>query len=148
MSEDLERTAIEAGARLETNVKVKAVNFKRNALVFEDGREVVADLIIGADGLHSPVRRSFVEGSRAEPHCSVGQNCFRFMIAMSKVQSDPDTASISPTSGITCGWFGKGKHIIAYPIDFGDTFSVACTHPAALSDEVVANQDADTAAGT
>ncbi|KAF5379482.1 hypothetical protein D9615_006637 [Tricholomella constricta] len=102
-------------------------------LLFEDGSTTTCDVLIGADGLKSAVRRSFMnekvtrarsEGRHAEVadfNASVdpvwcGTNAYRALIPAERLKSHaPDHPIFSrPTQ-----YLGKNGYIIAYPISHG-----------------------------
>ena len=86
-------------------------------LHFADGGHTTADLVIGADGVHSAVRRAVV---RDEPRFS-GYSVYRGLIPAEVVPSfaaDPRVIF----------WLGPRRHVTYYPITAGKTvhFSAVC----------------------
>lgn len=83
-------------------------------LCFEDGTEVDADMVVGADGIHSRVRQSLFGD---QPLRFTGRVAFRGVIeaaAMRDVQMAPFTK-----------WWGPDRHIVIYHITTaGDTYYV------------------------
>lgn len=62
----LKEAAESAGVEINTGVQVAGAR-PDGALLFEDGREEKADLVIGADGVHSAVRRSVAPEATYRP---------------------------------------------------------------------------------
>ena len=87
---------------------------------FEDGREIEADVIIGADGVRSIVRESL--WGKDSPHYT-GQTCFRCMAPMNIVPKTvgPDNVSMHTHN---VGWIGPKGHVICYPIRAGKVLNI------------------------
>lgn len=98
-------------------------------LVFRDGRTVRARMVIGADGVHSGVRRHVSGG---EPVYS-GTSGFRGMVPTAALPSLPDPAAVQ-------FWVGPGAHLLHYQV--GNTVNFLAvldgperwTHPAGLTE--------------
>lgn len=74
-------------------------------LEFSDGSTTTADVVVGADGIHSLVRASLADD---QPRYS-GQTIFRALAPAERVPS----AFVTPKVVI---WLGPGQHCVAYPI--------------------------------
>jgi salicylate hydroxylase len=87
---------------------------------FEDGAEVEADIIIGADGVRSVVRENLWGAD--EPRYT-GQTCFRCMVPMELVPETvgPDNVSMHTHN---VGWIGPKGHVICYPIRAGNVLNI------------------------
>ncbi|MGH3087604.1 MAG: FAD-dependent monooxygenase, partial [Rubrobacteraceae bacterium] len=80
----------------------------RARLMFEGGQSAFADVVVGADGVHSALRQRVVGGDpKAVFSCDVG---FRGLIPVEKLPSLPDPGSIQ-------FWPGPGGHLLHYPIN-------------------------------
>jgi salicylate hydroxylase len=66
-----------------------------------------ADVVVGADGVHSMIR-DWVTGARAAPVYS-GASGFRGLVSVERVPRlpDPDAAQV---------WMGAGAHVVSYPV--------------------------------
>ena len=75
-------------------------------LYFEDGTSTVVDLLIGADGVHSQVRRRLFEGNPvvAEPEFS-GQFAYRMSIPRAEI------VKFKPNHEALCGFKIVGRVI-------------------------------------
>ncbi|NMI01704.1 FAD-dependent monooxygenase [Pseudonocardia acidicola] len=82
-------------------------------LEFVDGTSAEADLVVGADGVHSAVRRR-VAG--AAPAVYSGTSGFRGLVPVDAVPSLPDPMAIQ-------FWMGPGAHLLHYAIGRGDTIN-------------------------
>ncbi|GAA1881051.1 FAD-dependent monooxygenase [Asanoa iriomotensis] len=85
-----------------------------------DGATVAADLVVGADGIHSVVREQIVTDA---PRYS-GQTIYRGLVPAHRVPfllADPAVRL----------WFGPDKHVVSYPVSAGRQVSFGATVPAA-----------------
>ncbi|QOV33836.1 FAD-dependent monooxygenase [Streptomyces ferrugineus] len=95
-------------------------------LGFADGSRVEADVVIGADGVHSVVRGAVADP--APPEHS-GICAFRTVVP---AHAAPDFAR-RPAQTL---WLGPGRHFVHYPISGGDAVNVVAVAPAGdLTDE-------------
>lgn len=79
------------------------------ALRFENGSEARADLLVGADGIHSLVRSAVTEPSA--PTAS-GSIAYRGVVDMNAIEGW--------TPGVGQLWMGEGKHFLTYPVRRGE----------------------------
>jgi salicylate hydroxylase len=89
-------------------------------LEFADGTTRTADAVVGADGIHSQVRRTLVDD---EPRFA-GKLAYRVLVPAGRVPAlaDPPRVRI---------WLGPGKHVVAYPVSSGRLINVGAAIPAA-----------------
>lgn len=89
---------------------------------FADGTQVEADVLIGADGIHSVIRsKLFCEA----PARFTNQTCWRAMIPMSEVPTKiGPNGSVDLAHGEYSGWIGPTGHVICYPIRSGEVFNM------------------------
>ncbi|MDI2028409.1 FAD-dependent monooxygenase [Saccharopolyspora sp. TS4A08] len=78
-------------------------------LEFANGVVAHADLVVGADGVHSTTRRWVAD---AEPAAYSGTSGFRGLIHREEMPSLPDPDAIQ-------FWMGPGAHVLHYPIGDG-----------------------------
>ena len=83
---------------------------------FADGSEVEADVIVGADGIHSPVRAALF-GPDAPRF--TGKICYRSVIPTGAVSSTPPS-----TEGAQ--WLGPHGTIVLYPLRGEELINVVC----------------------
>ncbi|UMA65852.1 FAD-dependent monooxygenase [Roseivivax marinus] len=102
----LAEAARAAGAVIETGVSVETVDpAEPAAAVLADGTRIEADLVIGADGLHS-VLRPVLNG--AAPARFTGQVAWRATVP--NVIDHPSEARVQ---------MGPGRHLVSYPLRGG-----------------------------
>ena len=85
---------------------------------FEDGSTVIADLVVGADGIRSAVRDVLVSD---QPRFS-GQAVYRGLVAADRVAH----LLGEPTVSI---WLGPGQHCVCYPVSAGAWVSFVAVAP-------------------
>jgi salicylate hydroxylase len=88
--------------------KVEKVSDKEMNVIFQDGTSATANLVIGADGIHSVVRDSYIED---RPIFS-GYVAYRGLIPMDKVR-EFWSYDDSDVSGF---WTQQGKHFMTYTL--------------------------------
>ena len=117
---DVLRLAVPDGA---LHVGHRAVSFGQTAVkarvTFDNGAMTEADVVIGADGIHSALRR-FVAG-QSTPVFS-GSVAYRGVL---------DTGRVPWwTPRVFQVWMGEGKHIITFPLRAGRLLNFVCFVPA------------------
>ena len=102
----------------------RAVSFTQDAekarVTFENGAVAEADLVIGADGIHSAMQPFVTE--QATPVFS-GQISYRGVLDTARVPWWPER--------IFQVWMGEGKHVIVFPVRAGRMLNFVCFVPAA-----------------
>jgi salicylate hydroxylase len=83
---------------------------------FEDGSEIEADIIVGADGIHSAVRTSLF-GPDAPRF--TGKICYRSVVPVDAVPGEPP-----PNDNAT--WLGPHGTIVLYPLRRDELINVVC----------------------
>jgi salicylate hydroxylase len=92
----------------------------RAVLRFEDGSTADADLVIGADGAHSFLRRWMLG---YDDRLYTGCSGFRGIVPVDRVPSLPDPAALQ-------FWMGPGGHLLHYPMGSGHiNFLLVERHP-------------------
>lgn len=87
-------------------------------LRFTDGSSTTADLVVGADGIHSRVRNVLIQDT---PRYS-GQSIYRALIPAQRVPfllAEPKVVI----------WLGPGQHCVSYPVSGCDRICLAATVP-------------------
>jgi salicylate hydroxylase len=92
----------------------------RLTIGFANGATVEADLVIGADGVHSVVRSSLFGPSPASPS---GICAFRALVPADQA---PDFAR-RPAQTL---WIGPGHHLVHYPVSGGEYVNLVAFAPA------------------
>jgi salicylate hydroxylase len=78
-----------------------------------DGSSALADVLVGADGVHSTVRRWMVGDDTA---MYSGTSGFRGLVPVRRLPSLPDPAAVQ-------FWVGPGAHLVHYPIGDGSVIN-------------------------
>lgn len=102
-------------ATVHTNSRVGHVDTTdpdRPAVVTTDGRRFDADVLIGADGIRSAVRRAVDAPEEILPS---GDMAYRTLIRGDRVAADPLTSWLLDRSAANF-WLGADHHLVVYPI--------------------------------
>jgi salicylate hydroxylase len=89
-------------------------------VAFADGGRIAADVVVGADGIHSVVRDAVTTPS---PPTFSGSAAYRCMIPGAAV----DPAMLEPRFQV---WLGPGRHLVHYPMSGGRRVNVVAVVPA------------------
>ncbi|KAE8323316.1 hypothetical protein BDV39DRAFT_208874 [Aspergillus sergii] len=110
--------------------RVLSVDAEAGEVVLEDGTKYLADLVVGADGIHSYTVQAIIGENKGRQ--STGQNCFRFLVPMEKIQANPLTAALMAKTGIdgVHAFTAHGRRIVVYPCRSGQLLNVVGIHPA------------------
>ncbi|KAH0844730.1 hypothetical protein AYO21_01950 [Fonsecaea monophora] len=115
------------GVKIEFGQKVVAVDVEEVKVTLEDGRSLDADLIIGADGIHSRTRRS-IPGLQDIVPRRVDHYCYRAIVPREKMLKNPLTAALLENDSLQV-WAGEFKHLIGYPFANGRFYNLVLTVP-------------------
>lgn len=103
--------ATELGTQVHVNSLVTDVRFDDSNVAFvttKAGKVWEADLVVGADGLHSQCR-SFILGKKDHPR-HTGDMAYRLLLDGDELRSDPDFKPFLDDRAVTY-WYGPGAHI-------------------------------------
>ncbi|MFI1506148.1 FAD-dependent monooxygenase [Streptomyces sp. NPDC020597] len=108
--------------RVRLGARCTAVDVRKNVVLlrFADGSQVEADIVIGADGVHSVVRGAVTEPS---PPTYSGICAFRTIVP----------ARAAPGFALRRAqtlWLGPGRHFVHYPVAGGQAVNVVAFAPA------------------
>jgi len=96
------------GSRV-TEIQYKNTPQNRVTVKTEQGKEYTFDLLIGADGVSSVVRRTILPGVRPLP--PNGNCAYRAIVPMEKVLQDPGLREIDPLNMNV--WMGPNASVAA-----------------------------------
>jgi salicylate hydroxylase len=92
----------------------------RHTLRFADGETAQADVVIGADGIHSTVRAALTE---PVPPAYPGLCAFRALVPA----ADAPAFARRPAQTL---WLGPGHHLVHYPVSAGEFVNLVAFAPA------------------
>ena len=113
--------AVRLGRRC-VDVEVGRRNTGPASLTFADGEVVDADVVIGADGIHSLIRAAVTETAETPPAYS-GSCAFRALVPA----QDAPAFARSPAQVL---WLGPGHHLVHYPVRAGELINLVAFAPA------------------
>jgi len=88
---------------------------------FEGGREIEADVVLGADGIHSAVRAGlFGAGEARFTH----QICWRVILPMAALHACAQRLPTPLDGSEYTGWLGPNGHVLFYPLRRGELLNV------------------------
>ncbi|KAJ7510690.1 salicylate hydroxylase [Mycena galericulata] len=94
-----------------------------------EGHWVDADVLLGADGVKSSVRKCMLTRNGEDDDVKdTGQAAYRIMLHRDKLTHDPELLTLVE-SNTTFRWIGPRRHIIAYPISGNTIFNISTAQP-------------------
>lgn len=76
-------------------------------VVLSDGREITADIVVGADGIHSRMRE--VLTGKSAPPIKTGDLAYRLLLKTENMLKDPDLAPFVTAKEVNY-WIGPDAH--------------------------------------
>ena len=116
--------------------RVKSIDPDAGKVLFEDGSEKAADLIIAADGLRGKMRHFIPEngGIEARPF---SEHCFRAVVPKEKMNEDPETAELMALDSLNMIWCGPGLCMLGYPVAAGELYNIVLSVPRPPDEDAV-----------
>jgi salicylate hydroxylase len=101
--------AVELGAGVKCNSRVVDVRIlsEGTKVVMEDGREMEADLVVGADGINSRLREIML--GREEPPTPTGDLAYRLLLSTKDMMRDPELREFVTNPQVNY-WLGPDMH--------------------------------------
>ncbi|KAJ7450752.1 hypothetical protein FB451DRAFT_1285030 [Mycena latifolia] len=94
-----------------------------------EGHWVDADIIFGADGVKSIIRKYMLARHGEDDDAKdTGQAAYRIMLRRDQLAYDPELLALVE-SNTTFRWIGARRHIIAYPISRNTIFNISTAQP-------------------
>ncbi|PYI00068.1 hypothetical protein BO71DRAFT_312238, partial [Aspergillus ellipticus CBS 707.79] len=116
------------GTPVTIHLRRKVVHWEpsMSGVFLEDGQFIAGDLVIGADGAHSTLRRIIANQQLSSQ--PLGHSAFRFHIPTSKLNEFVETKALVRREGEIQTWKGEGWKFLIYPCRNNTKFSVVCMH--------------------
>ncbi|KXT01886.1 hypothetical protein AC578_2172 [Pseudocercospora eumusae] len=130
----LER-AVELGATLQTNARVVDIDTSHSekaTVILQSGGKVVADLVIGADGIFSRCRDLLV--GKLDPPTPTGDLAYRVLLSTEGMETDPELAPFLREHHVRY-WMGPGAHAVSYVLRNGKLINVVLLVPDDIPDD-------------
>jgi salicylate hydroxylase len=89
---------------------------------FADGTTADADVLIGADGIHSVIRAALT-GAESAPPAHSGMCAFRALVPAA-------AAPVYARRPAQVVWLGPGRHVVHYPVSAGEFVNLVAIAPA------------------
>ena len=134
LHQGLTKTAKQNGVTIHIDSRVAKLQEQpdgRVSLTTEQGKEYAFDLVVGADGVQSIVRRTLFPGVTPKP--PTGNAAFRAIVPYEEVRAHPITrelvedekGNLKMTMEV---WMAPRGYIISYPISDGKDFNMVLSH--------------------
>jgi salicylate hydroxylase len=78
-------------------------------LLLEDRREMRADLVVGANGIHPGMREILV--GKPQPSTKTGDLAYRLLLDTKEMLKDPKLAPFVSNSEVNYYWIGPDAHV-------------------------------------
>lgn len=143
LHEGLATVARRAGADLIINARVVDIDWessKKVAVTTERGQRYTFDLLVGADGVKSVVRRKILPHVKPAP--PTGNCAYRAIVPYSKIRADPELKGLVEKLTMEV-WMADKSYIISYPISAGKDFNMVLSHHRSTLVEDVEEVDMD-----
>lgn len=116
------------GVNLVLASPVTDVEPESGTVIFQDEKKDQADVVIGADGVHSICRKRVPGGEDKEP-ISSGKSAFRFLIPRQAILDDPQTRSYVEQDGLLFMAFHTDRRMVMYATRDNTQMNFVCIHP-------------------
>ncbi|TVY16356.1 FAD-dependent monooxygenase OpS4 [Lachnellula arida] len=122
--------AIEAGIQILLGTPIESVDEKEPTVILASGKELKADLIVGADGVRSRTRASVL---KEEVEALESSQCaYSATVPVNLMNSDPNLAHLMTDVNANL-WLGPDGHIMGYPIRNGEVYNLVLVSPGKAS---------------
>lgn len=122
--------ACELGAKLFTNCRVDdfvvSEDDTTTTVLLSDGREMAADMVVGADGINSKIRECFL--GHPDPPQLTGDLAYRLLLDTKQMLADPDLRPFVENPQVNY-WVGPDAHAVNYVLKGGELFNMVLLVP-------------------
>ncbi|KAF2823226.1 FAD/NAD(P)-binding domain-containing protein [Ophiobolus disseminans] len=119
-------------AVLRTRCRVVDVDPSTGTVSLDDGETIQADVVIGADGVHSRTRAK-IPGAENVKTFGSGKSAFRFLIPRERAFNDPETRKFAEQEGHLQMIFARDRRVVVYPTSDNTLLNFVNIHPTAES---------------
>ena len=121
----LASAAESSGATILFDADVVNVDVEKCIVQLRDGRHLEADVIVGADGMKSAVRRSIPVVAHIEPQ-ALKEQCFRCTVSKERMRGNPKLEWLLNSGHEMC-WTVPGRYVLSWPLPSNRPYDVvAC----------------------
>jgi 2-polyprenyl-6-methoxyphenol hydroxylase-like FAD-dependent oxidoreductase len=140
LHEALKGAALAEGVQIELDSPVESVDPTAPSVTLRNGQNIIADVVLGADGIHSVVRNHIATDA---PSPSVFHiSMFRLLIPCSKLAENPETTRfVNPKGKMTIFLNSDGRRVVNYPCRSNTIMNVAALFPTNLVEENINDED-------
>ena len=103
-----------SGAKILFDAETVKVDVDQCTVLLKDGRNLEANVIIGADGMNSAVRQSIPELADVEP-IALEEACFRCTIPKEKMRGNPKIERLLHNEDEML-WTTPGRYVLSWPL--------------------------------
>ena len=127
--------AKELGVKVRLGARVAEIGFEKPSLHLQNGEELNADLLVGADGLWSKCREKYLATKgKADAPLPTGDLAYRIVLTLDELEDEELRSWIANPS---CHfWIGPGAHVVAYSLRDGQMFNIVLLVPDTLPEGV------------
>lgn len=114
----LRRLAEKNGVKIHLGVKITKINLENAEMEMSDGANHRGDLLIGADGIHSFVRKTALGKAGVAESEDVGWNIYRWLLDTNVVTEDPSLRALvrnNERAAYMLPYEGKTTRLVWYP---------------------------------
>jgi len=128
----LKGAAISQGVQINLASPIEFADSATGSVTLSNGQRVMADVIIGADGINSVVRKSIVPDGPSPLRFHISM--FRMLIPCWKLSTSPDTTRfVDPPGKMTIFMSDDGRRVVNYPCRSNTIMNVAALFPACFT---------------